>query len=140
MTDALHAHRVPGVRQQAGFIICYGPQRAITQPWNDSSAASAHFSATESAVCLLAAAKASARSTLILSSSDRLNKSSAYQVETSRKCVCANKLPALCCWTFIHQNYLSPVESSSRTASGVCRFLKNSVCVRSREPLGVQRL
>lgn len=83
VTDALHAHRVPGVRQQAGFIICYGPQRAITQPWNDSSAASAHFSATESAVCLLAAAKASAHPTLILSSSDRLNKSSAYQVETS---------------------------------------------------------
>lgn len=70
---------------KAGFIICYGPQRAVAQPWSDGSAASARFSMTESTVCLFAAAEASLYSTLIFSSSDRLNKSSVYQEDTSKK-------------------------------------------------------
>lgn len=79
VSDALHAYQVPGVRQQAGFIICYGPQRAITQPWNDTSAANIHFSVTKSALCLLPEAEASAPSKLILFSAGHLNNSTAHQ-------------------------------------------------------------
>lgn len=66
VTDAPHAYQVAGVRHQAGFIICYGPQRAITQPWNGTSAANIHFSVTKSALCLLSETEASVSSALIL--------------------------------------------------------------------------
>lgn len=54
---------VSRVRQQVGFIICYGPQQAITQPWNSTSAANTHFSMTKSALCLLLETEASVSST-----------------------------------------------------------------------------
>lgn len=79
MSDALHAYKALGVRQQAGFIICYGLQRAITQPWNDASAANTHFSVTKSTLCLLPETEAPVSSTLILLSVDHLNNPTAPQ-------------------------------------------------------------
>lgn len=70
MSDAVHAYQVLRVRQQAGFIIRYGPQRAITQPWNGTSAANPHFSATKSVFCLSPETEESASSTFILFSTD----------------------------------------------------------------------
>lgn len=52
VNDASHAFKALGVRQHAGFIICSGPRRAITKPWNDASAVNVHFSVTKSAACL----------------------------------------------------------------------------------------
>ncbi len=87
MSDALHAHQVLGVRQQAGFIICYGPQRAITQPWNGTSAANIHFSVTKSALCLLPETEAPVSSTLISVSADHLNNTAASQRGKHQKSV-----------------------------------------------------
>lgn len=79
VSDALHAYKVLGVRQQAGFIICYGPRRAITQPWNDASAVNVHFSVTKSSLCLLPQTEVSVSSTFILFSADRLNNTTGFQ-------------------------------------------------------------
>lgn len=86
MSDALRALQVAGVRQQAGFIICYGPQRAITQPWNGTSAANIHFSVTKSTLCLLAETEASASSTLVFSA-DHPNKTTAPEREKHQESV-----------------------------------------------------
>ena len=87
VSDALCAYQVPGVRQQAGFIICYGPQRAITQPWNGTSAVNIHFSVTKSALWLLPETEASASSALILFSADHLNNTTAPQREQHQECL-----------------------------------------------------
>lgn len=86
MSDALHALQVAGVRQQAGFIICYGPQHAITQPWNGTSAENIHFSVTKRALCLLAQTEVSASSTFIFPA-DHLNNTTAPEREKHQESV-----------------------------------------------------
>lgn len=50
VSDAVHAYKAHGVRQQAGLIISYSLQRAITQPWSDGPEGNVHFSGS---LCLL---------------------------------------------------------------------------------------
>lgn len=79
MSDVFHAYQVPQVRQQPGFIICYGAQHAIAQPWNDPAAANVHFSVTNRTLCLLPKSRASAPFALILFSAGCPNDSTAPQ-------------------------------------------------------------
>lgn len=112
VSDAVHVYQVPGVRQQAGFIICYGPQCAIAQPWNCTSAANIHFAVTKSALCLLPEGEASAPSTLILFSGGKTIKKKKEKGKKRRGSF--NKLPVallLCIYWILH-HWCSPATTS----------------------------